>query len=506
MKFKRQNKKFYFSFVPTLYGRYKNQILRFTSKTSEIDNQMFYVRLFINSILINDKKIEMKNYYTLFKSNLLIIIPIVLLMGIFSCNTTEPKPERNVLLNVENVSCTEAWLKLTLNNYSGSTQVELKRNGSKVNTFNIIAADTVLYDDSLSPNKTYNYQVFEKHNGIETAKSEIVNVKTVDTTSSNFTWQTYTFGGNAGSSAFYDCAIVNDTLAYAVGEVYLKDSTGQPDPLPYNFAKWNGKKWTLRKIAVNYKGVQTIAPLKGIFVLQDGKIILSSGVPYLPDGNGGWKLYQLWDMGILNHNDGSVNHIWGTSMDNLYFVGNKGTIVHYTNGSWQKIESGTNLNINDIYGVYNRETKKYEILAPASDILESLNRDLLEINGNTIEHLPTNPIEGTLSSLWFIPNRKYYVCGGGMYQKKSLNDKLWENGPFDFTKYYLYRIRGMGINDIVATGGVGELLHFNGIRWKSYINKTRLTSGNYYGLDFKNSIIIAVGENNPQAVIILGTR
>ena len=246
--------------------------------------------------------------------------------------------------------------------------------------------------------------------------------------------------------------------------------------------------------------------MKGVFVLQDGKIILSSGVPYLPDGNGGWKLYHLWDMGVLNQNDGSVNHIWGSSIDNLYFAGNKGTIVHYSNGSWQKIESGTELNINDIYGAYNDKTKKYEILASASNVLESLNRDLLEIDGNTVEHLLTNPIEGTLSSLWFIPDRRYYVCGGGIYQKKSLDDGLWENEPFAFTNYYIYRIRGAGVNDIAATGGVGELLHYNGIRWQSYISQTKLSAGNYYGLDFKDNVIVAVGENNPQAVIILGKR
>ena len=83
---------------------------------------------------------------------------------------------------------------------------------------------------------------------------------------------------------------------------------------------------------------------------------------------------------------------------------------------------------------------------------------------------------------------------------------MWENEPFAFTNYYIYRIRGAGVNDIAATGGVGELLHYNGIRWQSYISQTKLSAGNYYGLDFKDNVIVAVGENNPQAVIILGKR
>jgi len=61
----------------------------------------------------------------------------------------------------------------------------------------------------------------------------------MDTTSNSFTWQTFTFGGNAGSCNLFDAALVNDTLAYAVGSIYLTDSTEHPDPLPYNLVKWN---------------------------------------------------------------------------------------------------------------------------------------------------------------------------------------------------------------------------------------------------------------------------
>jgi hypothetical protein len=56
-----------------------------------------------------------------------------------------------------------------------------------------------------------------------------------DTTSHNFTWTLQKLGGASGS-VLYDVAIVNDTLAYAVGEMYLNDSVGQNDPQPYNLA------------------------------------------------------------------------------------------------------------------------------------------------------------------------------------------------------------------------------------------------------------------------------
>jgi len=60
-----------------------------------------------------------------------------------------------------------------------------------------------------------------------------------DTTSHNFTFQTFTFGEHS-SSVLYDVAIVNDSSIWAVGEIYLNDSLGQPDPIAYNSTHWDG--------------------------------------------------------------------------------------------------------------------------------------------------------------------------------------------------------------------------------------------------------------------------
>src|SRR3990172_9257403 len=85
-----------------------------------------------------------------------------------------------------------------------------------------------------------------------------------DTTSHNFMWTIDTLGDGA-SSVLNDVAIVNDTLIYAVGEIYLKDSTGQIDPLRYNLAIWNGTKWTLQRLPYNYQGQQFVHPIQAVF-------------------------------------------------------------------------------------------------------------------------------------------------------------------------------------------------------------------------------------------------
>jgi len=110
-----------------------------------------------------------------------------------------------------------------------------------------------------------------------------------------------------------------------------------------------------------------------------------------------------------------------------------------------------------------------------------------------------------LSTIWFISGRRYYVGGSGLYEKRSLEEPNWKNGPQDITTNYIFRIRGTGLNNIIAVGGYGEVLHYNGISWKSYYDETKI-NGNYYSVDVRDDIVVAVGYNSPDAVITVGRR
>jgi hypothetical protein len=40
-------------------------------------------------------------------------------------------------------------------------------------------------------------------------------------------------------------AIIDENNIWAVGGIYMDDSTGQPDPEPYGLVHWDGNKWNL---------------------------------------------------------------------------------------------------------------------------------------------------------------------------------------------------------------------------------------------------------------------
>ncbi|HEY6906225.1 MAG TPA: glucosyl transferase, partial [Ignavibacteriaceae bacterium] len=278
-------------------------------------------------------------------ASILLFFPLILI----SCkkdNPIPPEEQPRINITLEDVSCTEAWIKLSTSNLTFPASVDLLKDSSFVEVINLTSADTILYVDSLLPNKTYSFNsIIQSSN--QSIFSDPLQFTTMDTTPHNFTWQSWTFGGQAGSCTLYDVAIINENDIWAVGEIYLLDTLGQPDPLPYNAIHWDGNQWQIKRISVTHNGSSITPPLYGIFTFSAKDLWLSSGVPIHGDGVN-WTQYHLFDMGILSQEDGYLTKIWGGTATDIYFVRTLGTIAHYQNGQWSRIESGTEIPLSDI--------------------------------------------------------------------------------------------------------------------------------------------------------------
>jgi len=282
-----------------------------------------------------------------------IIISITLVL--LSCDTTEPPPPPNgekptLELTLEDVSCIEAWIKLTTTNLQLPATITLKQTNptgdSLSQDFILNTQDSLLYIDSLLPNQSYQYQASSIENPVT---SNELSVATLDTTSHNFSYQTFELGEplTGNSSILYDVALIDANNIYAVGEIYIQDSLGQT--ILYNLAQWNGNEWKLKKIyfpTVCGDTSLTPYPSRAIYAFNDGKIWMSSSgdkIAILENGNQIDKFCLPASVAM------SINRIWGTSSNDLYIVGNSGKIAHYQNGTWQQISSGTELPLVDIY-------------------------------------------------------------------------------------------------------------------------------------------------------------
>ena len=122
------------------------------------------------------------------------------------CDSTEPPIETDgLVLELKEVSCTEAWIELSTINLQIPATVILKQNNQTRTTINLVNPDTLLYLDSLLPNQSYSFQSFAQQINQSEVKSNELSVTTMDTTSHDFTFETFTFGGTVGSGPALRC-------------------------------------------------------------------------------------------------------------------------------------------------------------------------------------------------------------------------------------------------------------------------------------------------------------
>ena len=248
-----------------------------------------------------------------------------------------------MILSLVDVSCTEAFIKVTAADSVLPLSISLMKDDNSIANFTLTKTDTVVIDTTLQPDHIYIYQTTETINGDE-EKSDTLQVKSLEITSNTFIWQKFVIGGGA-SSILRDVAIIDENNIWAVGEIY-NDTTGQA----YNAVHWDGHNYELKRIyfpTVCSSKDSVPYPAKAIFAFENRRIWISSSGDKIAILENGIQI----DKFCLPYNVSmSINKIWGASSNNLYIVGNEGKIAHYQNGNWSNIESGINLNIHDING------------------------------------------------------------------------------------------------------------------------------------------------------------
>jgi hypothetical protein len=398
------------------------------------------------------------------KSIPLYCLNLILCLDLTSCNTIDPKLEPELLLKLEDVTCTEAWLQLTTTNIQLPATINLLKNNVLSQIYVLNTQDSLLYIDSLLPNQTYKFKVVLNTTNNPLPTTNEVQLTAMDTTSHNFTWQTFEFGQHS-SSILYDVAIINENNIWAVGEIYMNDSIGNPDLTRYNLAFWNGSSWEIKRIPYFYQGQPFYHPIQSVFAFSQNDIwFCGNGVIHwdgnsfipMPIPSNVWGPYQM-------------NKIWGSSSNDLYVVGNNGNIAHYNGINWARIMSGTTLPFQDIWGASGDDGER-QILAIASNKFSTGGKYLVRLFENSAVHM--NDAISTavsLSGIWFVPNSKYYMVGDGIYNKHLLSENIWQfDQIISLIQYYPYCIRGVGINDLVVCGDAGTISHFNGANWRIF--------------------------------------
>ena len=322
-----------------------------------------------------------------------------------------------------------------------------------------------------------------------------------DTTSHSINWVIDDIGDYG--SILRDVTIINDSLAYAVGEIYRNDTL-------YNVAMWDGSKWNLKRIYYYGSCSAVKFPrLYAIWAFSDSNIVITNG------GSIGWfngNTVTL-DCAVNPLLTGAINKVWGKSSEDLFVVGNNGNITHYQNEQWNKIASGTEVNLRDVWG------SPDESAVWAAGFEDSYGTVFLRNTGNGFEKVleitdpnlphPPDQITHVFKSLWTDKADTIYLGAiGRVYAApKNTTGFAKENIWWDYENETELPpetniIRGTASNDIFVGGYNQFVRHWNGASWKGYSEIEG--DGTWRGMAVKDNLIIVVGESfsTPGSAII----
>jgi hypothetical protein len=393
-------------------------------------------------------------------------------------------------------SCTEAWVQVALHPEAFPRRIELRRAPARggdtllLLSTTLVSSETVIVDQSLLPSSEYSYSLTRPGSFVDLGTK--ATARTLDTTSHEFTWQSFLLG-DGNSSRFWDVAIINDTTICAAGEVYLVDSTGEFQYPLYNSVWGNGTVWSFQRIPYIYQGHPSYSGLAWVYRLDVNDVWFDNSVRW----NG--ATFDNLDLAIPIFYGIGHNKMCQLRNGAIVLVGNRGTIaISQDRGtSWRRIESGIDGRLSDIW-----PSKQGSMaIAVAGEHFVGGGEKVLTISETGVVDSLAWGLGGQLNSIWFESPRKIYVCGAGVF----VGDGSRWNRVLDIPFIYTSTVRGTGTNDVVVAGAFGFVAHFNGVSWKTYAD-VALQEGGFNSVAYDGRTLVAVGRRGSQALLLIGRR
>ena len=330
----------------------------------------------------------------------------------------------------------------------------------------------------------------------------------LDTTDHSIVWEVDSVG-DGNSSVLYDVAIINDTTVWAVGDLYLGDSSGQLDPERYNLAKWDGLSWRLERVYYPYQGSLYLSQLHTIWAFNVSNVWVGSNQPMHWNGVK-WTTFDITSDAWT----GWIYKMWSNASGSLYIVGSTGALARFNGSTWTKLESGTACDLLDIWGTGDDDVwiSGYDRSNYQSSVL------LHGVNGvfeKRYEYVPPyrgerdDSLTGLVTSIWTDSKESVWALDGGTIWE--LSSATHGEGTVRWNRTeeggLLKSIRGRAQNDIFVAGAYGELGHFNGASWLWYKQFFDLNGDlSLKSVTVGKSLVVAVGSANDRGVVIRGRQ
>lgn len=353
--------------------------------------------------------------------------------------------------------------------------------------FYLFGADTTYTDDndgdSLATGTNYSYRIkaYNDNNELKDTSLTVI-TQTLSPTSHNISWQIDTLG--QPGNFLYDVWGLDENNVWAIGYVDLPEGGS-------GIIKWNGTKW---------RTFPTFAGIKqGIFGFDENNIFVvgefgAYGVVGIWDG-GVWNVRNFFYDPIANDTVWALRGIWGNAPNDVWAVGDQGTIIHWDGIEWNKTNLGITTKITAIWGKSSNEI----YLVPISGVRSSF----YKFNGSEWNKI-YDDIGIFSTTLWSALSGNLIIGGTSLleYDGSSLQQVYIPGRTRGIVK-----VRGSNINNIFTAGDFGEITHFNGISWQD-IDDFEVPNGRYrilYSVWSSQHKVFIVGVDENRAITIIGT-
>ena len=340
-----------------------------------------------------------------------------------------------------------------------------------------------------------------------------------DTTSHDFTFVIDTLGKHPDSvwvdpSILWDVFVVNENDVWVVGEINTLDtgfdSLGNFTP-PYSAAHWDGNKWEY--VRFKWKPDYTLAPVLSIWIFSKDNIWISTGAIYHKTSSSITLKYKN-DFSKLER----VTKLWAASENEIYGVGTRGLIVKYDGNSWTRMESGTDVDLLNVWGEKDKKTGQTHVFAAGSRGDRQYGVVLELKNGQWLHRFDENhPIFGKEDdhshpdAIWVFKDSVYTTFAGYDDSYMVRHDK--NNYSFNYSIIHsesqgaIMGINGNAYNDIFFVGYRDVVLHYNGKSFKKYF-QFPYVDARYYSVKQKGNYVFACGNTvgSHLAIVLRGKR
>ena len=214
------------------------------------------------------------------------------------------------------------------------------------------------------------------------------------------------------------------------------------------------------------------------------------------DLNGVWgaesdEVFAVGNLGTITYFDGSnwddmksgttndLNGIWGDDDDDVHAVGNSGTILHYDGSDWSAESSGA---ANDLNGIWGSDDDDVYAVGSAGTILHYDGSDWSALSSVTANDL---------NGIWGNDNDNIYAVGnsGTILHYDGADWSTVSSG----TTSDLQCIWGAYDADIFAAGNSGTVVYYDGSDWNLMDSDTTSDLYGIWGADDSN--IFVAGES-----------